>query len=151
MSLCPIRVELAEANAFVAAMHRHHAPVTGHRFSIGVGTNDKLQGVAICGRPVGRGFDSRMVLEVLRVCTDGTRNACSWLYGNAAQCAYRMGFRAIITYTGISEDGASLRACGWWPEVLPLRYDYSFASSSRTREAKKGKDMGQKVRWCWLF
>lgn len=29
-----VPVSLKEANAFVAANHRHHKPVTGHKFSI---------------------------------------------------------------------------------------------------------------------
>lgn len=149
MSLRPFRVELDEANAFVALHHRHHSPTVSHRFSLGVG-DSSLRGVAICGRPVGRGLDQRAVLEVLRVCTDGARNACSWLYTAAARCAREMGFRAVITYTLTTEDGASLRACGWWPETLTLRSDYSFGSSKRDRAPKRGKDTGQKTRWLWL-
>lgn len=30
-----IPVSLKEANAFVAEHHRHHKPVTGHKFSLG--------------------------------------------------------------------------------------------------------------------
>ena len=33
LSLVPI--SLKQANTFVAAHHRHHKPVTGHKFSIG--------------------------------------------------------------------------------------------------------------------
>lgn len=149
MKLRPIRVELKEANEFVLQLHRHHAPVTGHRFSLGCGT-EKLNGVAICGRPVARGLDQKHILEVLRLCTDGTRNACSFLYSAAARTAATMGFYAVITYTSVDEDGASLRACGWWPEILPERQDYSFSSTKRTRLPKKGKDMGQKIRWIYL-
>lgn len=150
MNLKPFRVELKGANEYVARLHRHHAPVTGHRFSLGVQKNTGLCGVAICGRPVGRMIPQSDVLEVNRCCTDGTRNACSWLYTAAARCAREMGFRAVITYTNVEEDGASLRACGWWPEVMPLLSDYSFSSSKRERAPKKGKDMGQKIRWLWL-
>ena len=119
--LHPERVELADANAFVLEHHRHHDPVLSHRFSIGVG-NGELRGVAICGRPVAKGIDQRNVLEVNRCATDETRNACSWLYSHAAQCARTLGYRAVITYTlAEGETGASLRACGWWPEVLDER------------------------------
>lgn len=108
-----------------------------------------LRGVAICGRPVGRGGGDfkRAVLEVLRVCTDGTRRLNSWLYAHAAQCATAMGFRAVITYTLTTEQGASLRACGWWPSTLKLRSDYSFSGGGRMRSEKPS---AQKVRWLWL-
>lgn len=143
------RVELKDANAFVASVHRHHAPVTGHRFSIGAEVDDRLVGVAICGRPGARAIDQVGVLEVTRVATDGQRNACSFLYSKAARIAAEMGFRAVITYTLAVEEGASLRAVGWWPEVLDDR-DTDWTCKSRPRERTKGQGLGQKVRWLWL-
>lgn len=151
MTLEAARVELHEANAFVRLVHRHHDPVLNHRFSVGAFTRrGGIVGVGICGRPVARNVDQKHVLEVLRCATNGHRNACSFLYSKAARVAAELGFRAVITYTSVSEHGASLRACGWWPEVLDPRSDYSFASSTREREMKRGKDTGQKVRWLWL-
>ena len=41
-----VPVSLKEANAFVSAHHRHHRPVTGHKFSIGCEQNGRLVGVA---------------------------------------------------------------------------------------------------------
>ena len=55
-------VTLAEANAFVAQHHRHHKPVTGHKFSIGCMENGRLVGVAIVGRPVSRYLDNGFTL-----------------------------------------------------------------------------------------
>ena len=109
----PARVELAEANAFVQARHRHHKPVRGHRFSLGASRDDQLVGVAICGRPVARAVDQKNVLEVLRCCTDGTKNACSYLYGKAARLAKELGFKRIQTYILDEESGKSLEAAGW--------------------------------------
>jgi len=106
-------VSLREANAFVAARHRHHKPSRGHKFSIGCSCNGQIVGVAIVGRPVSRYFDNGFTLEVNRLCTDGTKNACSILYGAAWRAARAMGYHKIITYTLASEDGASLRAAGW--------------------------------------
>jgi hypothetical protein len=106
-------LELAEANAFVAAHHRHHKPVTGHRFSLGLEVDGRLVGVAIAGRPVAREIDHTTTLEVTRLCTDGTKNACSALYSACRRAAKALGYKRIITYILASESGTSLRAAGW--------------------------------------
>ena len=80
-------MSLADANRFVAEHHRHHKPVRGHKFSLGCMANGRLAGVAIVGRPVSRYLDDGLTLEVNRLCTDGTKNACSFLYGAAARAA----------------------------------------------------------------
>jgi len=106
-------VSLADANAFVASKHRHHKPVRGHKFSIGCVADGALAGVAIVGRPVSRYLDDGLTLEVTRLCTDGTKNACSFLYGAAWRAAKALGYKKIITYTLATETGASLKAAGW--------------------------------------
>ena len=80
---------LKEANAFVSEYHRHHGPVTGHRFSLAcVQREDQgLCGVAIVGRPLARKINDETTVEVLRLCTDGTPNACSALYGACLRAA----------------------------------------------------------------
>ena len=94
LSLRP--VSLSEANSFVAKNHRHHKPVRGHKFSLGCMVDGQLVGVAIVGRPVSRYLDDGLTLEVNRLCTDGTQNACSFLYGAAARAARTMGYQKII-------------------------------------------------------
>ena len=106
-------MSLADANRFVAEYHRHHKPVRGHKFSLGCMANGHLAGVAIVGRPVSRYLDDGLTLEVNRLCTDGTKNACSFLSGAAARAAKVMGYRKIITYILDTESGTSLRASGW--------------------------------------
>src|SRR4051812_39381145 len=65
--------ELKDANAFITELHRHHKRVQGHRFSQSVWLDDiVLVGVACTGRPVARKTDQRNVVEVTRLCTDGT-------------------------------------------------------------------------------
>lgn len=108
-----IPISLREANAFVQQYHRHHKPSVGHKFSIGVSDGEKLVGVAICGRPVSRRMDDGHTLEVSRVCTDGTKNACSILYGAAYRAAKAMGYQRVITYILESEPGTSLKAAGY--------------------------------------
>ena len=111
LSLVP--VSLKDANAFVAAHHRHHKPTRGHKFSIGCAAEGRLVGVAIMGRPVSRYLDNGLTLEVTRLCTTDEKNACSMLYAAAARAAKAMGYKKIITYTLESEPGVSLRAAGW--------------------------------------
>jgi hypothetical protein len=108
-----IHIELREANDFVGELHRHNKPVTGHRFSIGAEHGGKLVGVCIVGRPVARKTDQKNTVEVTRLCTDGTKNACSFLYGAAARAAKALGYKAIQTFVLESEPGSSLRAAGW--------------------------------------
>lgn len=105
--------ELADANAFISDHHRHHKKVQGHRFSLAAWSGGRLVGVAVVGRPVARNTDQRMVLEVTRLCTDGTRNACSFLYARAASVGKAMGYMTIQTFILQSELGTSLRAAGW--------------------------------------
>ena len=113
MSLEIVPMVLDEANAFVAEHHRHHKPVPGAKFCIGVASDGEIVGVAIVGRPVSRMLDDGWTLEVNRTCTDGTKNANSILYGAAWRAAKALGYRKLITYTLPEESGASLRAAGW--------------------------------------
>lgn len=129
LTLCPVGLD--EANAFVAAHHRHHRPVVGHKFSLGASLGDAIVGVAIVGRPVSRMRDDGVTLEVTRLCTDGTRNACSFPYGAAARAAFALGYRRIGTYILVSEDGASLRASGW--RLIGQRGGGSWSVPSRPR------------------
>jgi hypothetical protein len=108
-----LRVSLAEANAFVGQHHRHHKAVIGHIFSLGCVKDGALVGVVIVGRPVSRRRDDGLTAEVTRLCTDGTRNACSFLYGAAARGAFALGFFRVGTYILSSETGQSLKASGW--------------------------------------
>ena len=111
-------VTLAVANDFVRRMHRHNKPVVGHRFSVGCEAETvpgiwRLAGVAIVGRPVAPRLDDGKAAEITRLCTDGTRNVCSMLYGAARKAAKALGHAPIYTYTLPDEGGASLRAAGF--------------------------------------
>jgi hypothetical protein len=106
-------IELCDANEFVARHHRHHKPVRGHRFSLSAWKENRLVGVAIAGRPVSRMIDHTNTIEVLRLCTDGEKNACSFLYAAVARAAHSLGYNKVITYILQSEQGISFRASGW--------------------------------------
>lgn len=106
-------IELKVANRYIIENHRHHKKVQGHKFSIGLFIDDKLIGICCCGRPVSRHLDNGFILEVTRLCTDGTKNACSKLYSAAARVGRELGYDKIITYILESESGNSLIATGW--------------------------------------
>ena len=108
-----VPLELKDLNALVATLHRHHKPVQGHRFSIGVEHDGRIVGGASVGRPTARMTDQRKVLEVTRLVTDGTKNACSALYSAAARVGKELGYERIQTFILDSESGTSLRAAGW--------------------------------------
>jgi hypothetical protein len=116
-----VPLDLNSANEFVRRIHRHHQPVVGFKFALGAmfvehfdgAIAEKLAGVAIVGRPVSRMRDDGWTLEVTRLATDGTRNACSFLYGACARAAFALGYRRIGTYILAHEPGTSLVAAGW--------------------------------------
>lgn len=127
-------ISFADACEFIATHHRHHRPPQGHKFSIAaVNASGGLVGVVCVGRPVARMADDGWTAEVTRLCTDGTLNACSLLYGAAARAAKAMGYRKIITYVLDSESGASLAASGW-------ACDRSSSGGSWSRENRKRVD-----------
>lgn len=106
-------IDYKTAAQYVDDNHRHHSRPVGHKFSISCWDNDRLCAVAMVGRPVSRHLDDGNTLEVNRLCTDGTKNACSMLYASAWRAAKAMGYTKIITYVLASEPGTSLRAAGW--------------------------------------
>lgn len=113
MALHLTPVTLREARAYVDEHHRHHRAPPGGIFAVAVADDDGVRGVAIVGRPVARGLQDTWTAEVTRLCTDGTKNACSMLYAAAWRAARAMGYKRMITYTLESEPGTSLRAAGW--------------------------------------
>lgn len=136
-------ISIAAANAYVEQHHRHHGAKTGCRFAIAVyDEQGGLHGVAICANPVARNADDGLTLEVSRVCTDGTHNACSILYGSCARIAKEMGFRRIITYILESEDGTSLKASGWHCDGDGFgAVNWDVCNSKRTIERNATKQM----------
>ena len=139
-----VPLHLREANEFVAKYHRHNLPTVGGKFAVGAAVDGKLVGVAIAGRPVARRLDDGKTLEVLRVCTDGTANANSFLYGRVKRIAVLMGYEKVITYTLEEESGASLRAVGAQVVGSTRPKEWSVPSRPRESQAVYGK---AKVKW----
>lgn len=139
---------LRQANAAVTKLHRHHKPVRGHRFSIGLFTGPhptRLVGALIVGRPVARAVPAYRVAEVTRLATDGTKNACSILYSAAARACLAMGYERIQTYILEAELGTSLRAAGWKRDEIESDggdWNCNVRSGRRTDQP-----LGAKQRW----
>lgn len=142
MQAVPIHIK--EANAFIAKYHRHSLPTVGGKFAVGAVHHGKLVGVAVAGRPVARPLDDGKTIEVLRVCTDGTPDCCSFLYARVAKIARLFGYTRVITYTLEEESGASLRALGGKIVGRVEAREWSAPSRPRKSQAVYGK---KKLRW----
>ena len=81
--------------------------------SVAVNDGSAVRGVAIVGRPSARMLQDGYTAEVVRVATDGARNACSMLYGACWRACRALGYQRLVTYTLPEEGGGSLRAAGW--------------------------------------
>jgi hypothetical protein len=130
-----VPLELSVANEFVDMLHRHHDPVHRDKYRVGAMVNGKLVGVVQVGRPVSRMLDDGKTVEVVRCCTDGTNDVCSFLYGKAARIAKEMGYERIITYTLCTEAGISLRASGWKEDGVTSGGHWSRPSRKRNTTA----------------
>jgi hypothetical protein len=114
VSLRVVPCSLADAKAFVTKLHRHHKAPLGGLWAIAAADEDSgICGVAVIGRPVARMLDDGLTVEVTRLCTDGTKNACSLLYSAARRGAMARGYVYGITYILATETGSSLLASGW--------------------------------------
>ena len=72
-----------------------------------------MVGVAIVSRPAAKSYDQSKVLEVKRLCTDGTEHACSFLYSAVVRAARALGYKRVQTYILEDEPGSSLKGSGW--------------------------------------
>lgn len=147
-------ITLREANAYVKEHHRHNQPTNGHKFSVACYDDDRLCGVAIAGQPVARKLDDGLTLEIRRVCTDGTYNACSILYGACVRVARAMGYKRIVTYTLQSEPGTSLKASGFINDGEAGGVSWDMPSRHREETLPDGQRKypnEKKVRWIKRF
>lgn len=144
MSLMLMPLGRDSANDLVKRWHRHHGPVAGYKFAIGVRDEaGELHGAAIVGRPVARALDDGYTAEVTRLVTDGTPNACSMLYAACWRADRGMGYRRIDTYILASEPGTSLRAAGW--RLVGAVRGHSWNTPSRPRVDRH--PIEDKTRW----
>ncbi len=129
LSIVPIFQD--EAFDFISKYHRHHKRPVGSVFQVAITDGEKIVGVAVVGRPNGRRTQDGYTLEVTRLCTDGTKNACSMLYAACWKATRALGYRRLITYILASEPGTSLKAVGW--KLIGERGGGSWSVPSRLR------------------
>lgn len=142
MKIVPI--SLKAANAFVTEHHRHHKACRGCKFCLALSADEKIVGVAICGRPVSRHLDNGFTLEINRLCTDGTYNACSMLYSACVRVAKEMGYKKVITYILESENGASLKASNF-------KYDGIAGGKIWTGSRNRDNGVPQKMKKRYIY
>lgn len=146
MQLRPISIKAA--SRIVRDWHRHLDAPQGARFALSAWKDGRLVGVALVGNPVARmtmlkGIENdKPEIEVIRVATDGTRNACSFLYSRAKRAAQALGYIKVRTKTLPEEGGASLRAVGAQQtgETRAQQWD-------RANRRRSEKPMTPKLNW----
>ena len=127
-----VAITRSEARLFIAKLHRHARPPAVCIFQVGVEADGELVGVAMGARPLARKLCDGETLEVSRVCTDGSRNAASMLYGAVCRAAAALGYKRVVTYTLESESGASLKASGFHADSEIRRHDPTGWSRQKT-------------------
>ncbi len=132
-----------EARAFVRELHRHNIDPQGDRFRVAAQVGGRIVGVVMVGDPRARMLRDGYTAEVTRLCTVGTDNLCSFLYGRAKQAARALGFRKLVTYTLPREGGASLRAAGF-------RFECETKAEGWDRPGRARTDKHDvETRWRW--
>ncbi len=156
MKLELVPVTLTDAKRLVNGFHEHNETTAKQtwKFGTGVACDGELVGVAMVGRPMGRGLDQTLDVEILRVCITEKgryRNAASMLYGAACRMAAAGGYRTAYTYTLAEEDAACGRAAGFELDAeLLARPSWDTPTRLRNDETLFGprkRPTGPKVRW----
>lgn len=147
MSLVLRPISIREASAYVARWHRHLRARSRALFALSAYDGGlEPVGVIIVGRPNARLFQDGLTCEVLRCATiEEARNAPSFLYGAAKRAAHALGYRRCVTYTLLSESGATMRAIG-------ANRDMEIPGDNGDRPSRRRADptaarLQPKVRW----
>src|SRR5215469_11690831 len=106
-------IELRNARRFIADHHSHAGEPRAWRFGVGVLAGGELVGVGIAARPKAGGLDSGRALEITRVATIGTPNACSRIYAALCRAGGALGYVEAWTYTLEGECAVCPRAAGF--------------------------------------
>lgn len=138
-------VSLQESNEFIEQYHNTHKRIYGFKFGVGIVNEDnKLIGVATAGRPVSRHLDDGYTIEITRVCTNHSeKNMSSRLIGALSRASKALGYKKIISYTLVEEEGISFKASNFSPV-------HTTKAETWNRDKRKRIDkapIGKKIRW----
>ncbi len=128
-------ISFKAACEYIDTYHRHHKKPCGWKFGLAAYQDNVLVGIAVVGRPVARKLDDGETIEVTRLCTNGAKNACSFLYGACARAAKALGYRRLVTYILDSEHGKSLKAAGWVATAVTQGGSWNRPSRGRVDKA----------------
>jgi hypothetical protein len=140
MQLRPTSVKAAMA--VVRDWYRHLDAPQGAKFAVSAWKGDRCVGVALVGLPIARKANNGWTAEVIRVASDGTRNACSFLYARAKRATQALGCRRVLTKTLPYESGASLRAVA--AKELGIARAQQWDRANRRRRRRPAEP---KLRW----
>lgn len=134
----------AVANAVVDRLHSHHGASRGSMWSVGIVDH---RGVVHCVAQVGvvraRMLMSPTTAEVVRVASDGTKNAASMALSRCTAALFALGHTRVVSYTILGELGYFYRVAGWWPTSLSAGGQWSRPSRARAT----AQQALPKVRW----
>ena len=153
MTLRLVPIFITDARRKVAEWHRHNEPPLSGLFAVGVENGDGLCGIAIVGRPTGRGLQDGFTCEITRVATTGTYNACSMLYGACRRAAAALGYQRVYSYTLETEPGTSLQAAGFVRDaLLPARATWNCKARERQQKNLFGQNRRPpEAKWRWVW
>jgi hypothetical protein len=132
---------------WIAQHHRHlKRAVTGWLFGIEIldGAGERV-GIAIAARPASRMLQDGLTVEITRVCTNGTPNACSLAYGALRRAAVALGYQRVVTYTRADELGTACKASGFIDDGLAGGGE----ADRPSRRRQPSEDSSPKRRWVW--
>ena len=152
MSLLLRPIYQKPARRWCAEHHSHNPIPPGRRlFGTSVVVDGDVVGVGMAGRPGGRGLDDGTSIEVTRVATCGTPNACSRLYAALCRAAAALGYVDAWTYTLESECAACVKAAGFVRDKdIPDRGTFDGGARYRVEVDLFGArrtPSGPRVRW----
>ena len=136
---------IKRARVVVLQLHRHLKVVGGGRFAVAAEKEGQIVGVGIVGNGP-RVWEGTTRMVITRVATDGTRNACTLIYGALCRAGKALGYTEAWTYTLPEEPGTSLKAAGFRDMGLTSGGEHDRPNQPKRRRAK-AKRSEPKRRW----
>lgn len=147
-------ITIREANQFVKLYHRHHRPTSNNSWKWALSAlnqNGELVWVLIAWNPVSATYMDWYTLEITRLCV--SENAPLWtasfLLARAKNIWKIMWGKKLLTYTLVSESGASLR---WAGRDLKVKIKWHKKWESKSKYDWKIRDnleIYKKEKWRW--